>query len=196
MDQRINVLETMLDKMTGQLAALDPRQDDQPTPCPSMTVGDLAEHLAVWMQVFAATTNDTPLDIDPLTHRVGPDRADVFAAAAAETVGGLRRSGHDRLMTMHGDQLPGELVLNMLLMEYVGHGWDLARATRSPLPYTEAEATVALDAAQAIIQPDYRGPELFDAEVAVASGAPAIDRLVGFLGRDPAWSAPMTVCEV
>ena len=40
-----------------------------------------------------------------------------------------------------------------------------------------------------MVKPEYRGPDtgFFDAEVNVGSDAPAIDRLLGFAGRDPAW---------
>ncbi len=188
MDTRIDTLDTMLQTMADQLAALDPAHGALPTPCAEMTVEDLAEHLAVWIQVFAAAVNDTGVDGDPADHRVGEDRAAVFAKAAAETLDGLRRNGVDRMMTMTSDPIPGELVLNMLLMEYVGHGWDLAQATGTPVPYDAEQAEVALAAAQAIIQPEYRGPHLFDAEVDPGPDATAIDRFVGFLGRDPQWS--------
>ncbi|MEM9132406.1 MAG: TIGR03086 family metal-binding protein [Actinomycetota bacterium] len=188
MDTRIETLDTMLQTMAGQLAALDPADGSRPTPCAEMTVEDLGEHLATWIQVFAGAANDTTIDFDPTDHRVGEDRAAVFAKAAAHTVDGLRRNGVDRMMTMTADPLPGELVINMLLMEYVGHGWDLARATATPVPYDEAQAEAALAAAQAIIQPEYRGPELFDTEVDPGPAASAMDRFVGFIGRDPAWA--------
>lgn len=74
-------------------------------------------------------------------------------------------------MTMTSSPLPGEFVVNMLLMEYVGHGWDLCRATGRESPYSDHEADAALTAAQAILQPQYRGTGMFEAEVNVADDA-------------------------
>jgi uncharacterized protein (TIGR03086 family) len=82
------------------------------------------------------------------------------------------------------------MVLGMMLMEYVGHGWDLAVALGRPAPFTEAEAEAALATGRRILSPDYRGPDKsFGEEVPVPEGAPAVERLIGFLGRDPYWSA-------
>ncbi|MEM8923240.1 MAG: TIGR03086 family metal-binding protein [Actinomycetota bacterium] len=188
MDQRIATLQPMLDSMTDVLNELTPDEAELPTPCPSMNVEQMAEHLAVWVQVFDGAVNDTPLTIDPTTHVVGPDRAAVFAASAGSIMDGLRRRGHDRMMTMTADPMPGEFILNMLLMEYVGHGWDLAQATDRPVRFTTEQAEVALTAAQAIILPEYRGTGMFDAEVTPPPDAAPIDRLAAFLGRDPGWS--------
>ena len=41
---------------------------------------------------------------------------------------------------------PAPMVLNMTVMEYLAHGWDLARATGQPIPYTEQEGADALPA--------------------------------------------------
>ena len=43
-----------------------------------------------------------------------------------------------------------------------------------------------------MVAPEYRGPDsgFFDVEVEVPAGAPALDRLLGFAGRDPAWERP------
>ena len=82
--------------------------------------------------------------------------------------------------------MPGEMVFNMTVMEYLTHGWDLAVATAQPIPYTDAEAEEALSRAQATLPPEYQGEGMaFGAPVDVADDAPAIDRFVAFLGRPP-----------
>ena len=91
-------------------------------------------------------------------------------------------------MTMTSSPLPGEFVVNMLLMEYIGHGWDLCRATGQASPYSDHEATAALTAARAILQPQYRGTGMVEAEVIVPDDAAPMDRFVAFLGRDPHWT--------
>ena len=82
--------------------------------------------------------------------------------------------------------MPGNMVFNMTVMEYLAHGWDLATATSQPVPYSEGEAEDALERAQATLPPEYQGEgQAFGAVVPVDDDAPAIDRFVGFMGRQP-----------
>jgi len=195
MNETLTTLGSMLNRTSRLIAAVHPSALAAPTPCPDFDVERLLEHMTTWVQVFDATVNDRPLPFDPGTYVVGGDYAGVFTTAADGILEGLWASGWERMMTMTGSPIPGELVLNMLLMEYVGHGWDLARAIGAPVPYTDGEALVALAAAQAIIAPEYRGTGMFEAEVPVPVDAPALDRAMAFVGRDPAWSAASVVAS-
>ena len=88
---------------------------------------------------------------------------------------------------MMGDPQPAEMVFNMTVMEYLTHGWDLAVGSGQPVPYTEAEAAEVLARAEGTLPPQYRGGDMpFGEIVPVAADAPAIDRLAGFMGREPA----------
>jgi len=188
MDTRLELLETMMVKTERLMAEVPPASGQRPTPCGDYTVDQLVDHVVTWVQVFDRAVNDRPLDFDPAEHTPGPDRLGVFGDARSSILEGLRSRGFERQMTMTGSPLPGEFVLNMLLMEYIGHGWDLAVAGDAELPFTDEEAEVALTAARAIIEPRYRGTGMFEAEVVVADDASAIDRFIGFLGRDPNWA--------
>lgn len=188
MDERITTLESMMTKTQRLMASVDQQAAERQTPCGDFTVVQLQEHVAVWAKVFDGAVNDRELDFDPMTAQVGADRFVVFQDAAESIIKGLRNGGFDRTMTMTANPLPGEFVLKMLLMEYVGHGWDLAKATGAPVPFTEHEAEVALAAAMGIIEPKYRGTGMFEAGVPVAPEKPAMDRFVGFLGRNPDWA--------
>ncbi len=191
MDDRLTSLKAMLDKTSALVAACTEDQLRLPTPCGDFDVEALVEHIAVWIQVFDAAVNEQALEFDPATHRVGKERPEAFARAARSIMVGLQERGYDRPMTMTSDPVPGEFILNMLLMEYVGHGWDLSTAVSTPSPYSDDEAAVALSAAQAIIQPQYRGTGMFDHEIAVLADTSPIDQLVAFLGRNPEWEAPV-----
>ncbi|MGI9616073.1 MAG: TIGR03086 family metal-binding protein [Acidimicrobiales bacterium] len=198
--ERIDALESMLAKTLELMTSISPDAEQRPTPCADFSVADLLQHLAVWVRVFDGAVNDRELLFDPFVEQGASgttieDHAAVFAAAAESIVAGLRGRGVDSPMTMTADPLPGAMVMAMLLMEYVGHGWDLATATGSDIPFSDREASIALDAARSIIQPEYRGTGMFDDEVVVGEDAPAIDRFVGFLGRTPAWAAlPTAAC--
>ena len=191
--EQIDALESMLAKTLAVMNSIQAEHQQRPTPCADYSVGDLLQHLAVWVQVFDGAVNDRELAFDPFAEQAATgstieDHADVFASAAESIVTGLRERGFDRPMIMTADPVPGVMVMAMLLMEYVGHGWDLATATGTEVPFSDRESGIALDAARAIIQPEYRGTGMFGDEVEVSQDAPAIDRFVAFLGRSPSWA--------
>jgi uncharacterized protein (TIGR03086 family) len=188
MDERLDTLATILDRTSELLGDLGHADLGRPTPCPDLDVDGLVDHLAVWVQVFAGAATNDPVGFDPFTHHEVGDRVGTFARSASALLDGLRTHGYDRPVDLLGDPLPGEFLLHMVLPEYVGHGWDLARATDRPVPYDEHQAETALRAAEAIIRPEHRGV-MFGPEIPVAASAPRLDRLAAFLGRDPAWRA-------
>ena len=63
--------------------------------------------------------------------------------------------------------------------------WDLARATGQDLAVDDELATWALQTWQAVVPAEGREGDAFHAVVAVADDASALDRLVGYTGRQP-----------
>ena len=186
----LELLERVLDKTGAVVAGVTPDQYGDPTPCPDYDVRALVNHITGWVQSFAAGANGRTSEGDPNAHVAGADPGAEFRTAAAEVVDGWRTHGVDRQVALMGGEMPGQMVLNMTIMEYLTHGWDLATATRQDIPYTEDEAEAALERAQATLPPQFRGEgQPFGDIVDVPDTAPAIDRFVGFLGRDPASAA-------
>jgi uncharacterized protein (TIGR03086 family) len=182
-------LAAVIDKTTALLAGVRPEQRALPAPCPDYDVAALTDHLVGWLRMFAARAAGLDYHDDPNSYRCGTDPAAEFAAAGGQAVAAFRSGAVDRPLRMASSELPGAMVLGMMLIEYIGDGWDLAVATGQPVPYTELEAQGALDAARAMLMPTYRGPgKTFGYEVEVSVDACAVDRLVAFIGRDPAQS--------
>lgn len=78
------------------------------------------------------------------------------------------------------------MAFNMTVMEYFGHGWDLATATGQPLPWSEAQSAGALARAEATLPPEYRGEGMpFGHAVDVPDTTSTADRMAAFLGRTP-----------
>ena len=185
----LDLLERVLDKTGTIVAGVTPDQYDRPTPCPDYDVRALVNHITGWVQSFAEGANNATYDGDPTAFEAGDDPAAEFRSAAKRLVDGWRTHDTDRKVSLMGGELPGEMVLNMTIMEYLAHGWDLARATGQPLPYTDDEAAIALERAKATLPPEYQGEgKAFGAIVPVPDDAPAIDRFAGFMGRDPSAS--------
>jgi uncharacterized protein (TIGR03086 family) len=91
-----------------------------------------------------------------------------------------------------GVRMPAELTGAVALDELVLHGWDLARATGQPFSCDPASTAAVLEFTRASAQPEQAaGREgLFGPVVEVAEDAPALERALGFAGRDPAWTPP------
>jgi uncharacterized protein (TIGR03086 family) len=186
-----SLLANVMDKCGDIIAGVTDDQRDQPTPCPDYDVATMIDHIVGWARVFEAGANGRTLDEDPAQYHAGPDPAAEFRAAAAGIVASWRDEGLDRKVTLTGGaEMDGAMAFNITLMEYTVHGWDLAVATGQPVPYTEAEAAAVIERAQVTLPPEYRGEGMgFGHAVPVADDAPAIDRLVGFLGREPSFAS-------
>jgi uncharacterized protein (TIGR03086 family) len=186
----IELLSSVMAKTGDVVAAVTDDQRRRPTPCPEYDVQTLMSHIVGWVRVFDAGAHGRSVEGDPAKYQVGPDPAGEFRAAAESIVDSWRAEGLDRQVLMSsGDKIDGAMAFNMTLMEYLVHGWDLAVATGQPVPYTDDEAEAVLERAQTTLPPEYRGEGMpFGDIVPVADHAPAVDRLIAFLGREPAFS--------
>lgn len=149
---------------------------DRPTPCPGWDLRTLLVHLADAadaVTAFARTGDLAPPGppgrggADPVA--VARDRLLVLLDAASSAAdGAAARAG---------------------AVEVGAHGWDVARACGSPRPMPPRLAADLLAMATSSL-PDRVRPVLFGPPVELPDTAPAEDRLVAFLGRQPVATAP------
>jgi uncharacterized protein (TIGR03086 family) len=186
-----------LTPVTGMLAqVVVDVGDDQlsaPTPCRGATVADLLDRVEGLCLAFTAAAakdrddgNQAPsadgsrLGADWRT-RI-PDRLAHLAGAWQDETAwaGMTRAG--------GVDLPGELAGHVAINEVVVHGWDIAAATgHDYAPETELVQAAYAFVQSAVAQSPEGSPGLFGPPVAVPDTAPLLDRLIGLVGRDPAW---------
>jgi uncharacterized protein (TIGR03086 family) len=199
---QVELLERVLGATGTLLAAVPSDAASRPTPCPGLDVAALVAHLDEWIARFADAAEDPEVSgsseasmsdasaSDPDAWPAEP--AAHFRAAAARAVAGFRHGATERQLSITGGPtVPGAMVVGMMLMEYIGHGWDLAVATGQPVPFGDEESAAALAAGRQMLSEDFRGPDKsFGPAVPVPSDATALERLIGFLGRDP-YSPPM-----
>ena len=181
----VKLLEGVLDKTRNVVADVRPEMYDMSTPCPDYNVRTLVNHLVAWIGIFAtAAEGGTPAP-DAAEAEAGGQPDEEFGQSAKRAVEALRDAPEDRQLTLMGE-LPAGAMASMMLMEYIGHGWDLAVATAQHPPYNDDEARAALAAAKGMLKPEYQGPDKsFGTPVPVPADAPPLDQLIGFLGRDP-----------
>ncbi len=177
----IDLLESVVAKNTRLLENVTPDQHGNPTLCPEYDVKALADHLAGWARGFADGANEVESTIDPSAYTTD-DPAGDYAKAADDLVRGWREGGMDREVRFGRNPMPAGPVLNMTLMEEVTHGIDLALATGQDVPFTDDELSAVLDRAKATLPDEMRGTA-FGPRVDVPDDAPALDKLLGFMGR-------------
>ena len=169
------------------MSSVTPDRYADTTPCAEWDVQTLANHLVGGTWMFAGAVNGSPMPTDPPSDLVGDDAA----AAYVEAVAALREASSDPTALERAVQLPigtvpGQVALNLALLDTVVHGWDLARATGQEASVPDGLAEATLGFATAAIGDEVRGPGMpFGPRVEIDSDAPAIDRLVAFLGRQP-----------
>jgi uncharacterized protein (TIGR03086 family) len=182
----IELLTGVLDGTARVIEGVGDDQWERPTPCPEYDVGGLVDHILGWAEVFVAAATGTRFEGDPSAHHRGDDPAGEFRATADRMVEGWRAHGFDRQVSMMGGESPAAGAFNMTVMEYLTHGWDLAKATGQPMPWTDEQATEVLARAEATLPAQYRGHGMaFGPIVQVSDTAPAADRVAAFMGRTP-----------
>jgi uncharacterized protein (TIGR03086 family) len=184
----------------GRLAEVVDLDDDQlslPTPCAQYDAGQLRSHVLGWLGFFAAALCDPAAtsprpDPEGLELVVGDPASALVRRNLEQIQQAIADDAAGQMVTMMSSRMAGDGVLGMALGEYIVHGWDLARATGRPYSAPDAAVAPAHEFLLGMVAPEYRGPDtgFFDVEVEVPAGAPALDRLLGFAGRDPAWVRP------
>lgn len=180
----IDILAGILDKTGGLIANTTRDQWSDSTPCPDFDVQTLLGHIVGWVRVFDVAANGGKFDGDPTAYDVSEASATDFRSHAASMLEGWRSGGIDRTVNLVGGEMPAPMVYSMAFMEYMAHGWDLARGTDQPVPFTNEEAATTLRRGRETLQPQFRGDQI-GPEITLADDAPAIDQFIAFMGRQP-----------
>ena len=155
-----------------------------PAPVDGWTARDVVAHLVEWFPGFLSG-GGVPLP-------AGPAVADDPAAAwqhQARAVQGLLDERGDESFThpYAGTHRLADAIDRFYTADVFMHSWDLARATGQPVRLDEDFAAVLLDGMRPI-EDVMRSSGQYGEPVPVPDDAPAVDRLMGFIGRDPAWT--------
>lgn len=185
-------LDQALLAATVIVAGIRPGQWTAPTPC-DVDARTLTGHVVAGSLLFAAllrdgimpaagTLGDDVLGDDPVAafRRAGAGLTGAFAAPGVLAHPYPAPPG----VAAPSGMVSGADLLHVRLVEILVHGWDIARATGQPTEFPDDLARRVLAAAQRIPKPPPGPGSPFAPEAAVPAGAPAIDALAGFLGRE------------
>jgi uncharacterized protein (TIGR03086 family) len=188
---RRNQLVASFDHAAGMVAGVRRDQLGAPTPCPDFTVADLVDHLvgAGW-QAVTLGRDESPAGAE-FPHVDLADAPDQLRRAGMEAQAAWTDDARlaARVTLPWGETHPGVTVVNMYLAEVAGHTWDLAAATGQLERLEPRLGTTALEAARAMLRPEYRNVigngNPFGSEIEAPPDATEWERFAAFLGRQP-----------
>jgi len=166
------------------------------TPCEAWTLAELLVHMTAQHNGFAAAATGDGADL--VRWQTGAPAADPvgeYAAAAARVVAAFGAPGvldRDFALPEISAQLrfPAEQAIGFHLVDYVVHGWDVARTLGLRYDLEPALLAAALPVARSV--PDgqnrRRPGASFAPRVTVTRGS-MLDHVVALLGRRPSWPA-------
>jgi len=166
------------------------------TPCAEWTLAELLAHMTVQHEGFAAAARGNGADLSRWQPRA-TGTAEVlvaeYAAAAADVIEAFAAAGiADRSFDLPEISFPGPFpawqAIEFHLVDYVAHGWDLARSLGLGYDPEPAVLDAALLIARAVPAGEHRlqPGAAFAPQIETPSTAP-LPQILTLLGRDPAW---------
>lgn len=173
----------------GGIAAADMAT---PTPCTEYDVRALLNHLLYWGPwLEAAGRKEEPPSVSSGEREARLVDDDWLGVLEKQTTRLVEVFGAPEAWqgatSLGAAQLPASVVGDMVLGEFVLHGWDLARATGRSVDVAP-EAAEAVYASAVAMGERARAMKVYGAEVVVPEGASVLERALGAAGRDPQWS--------
>jgi uncharacterized protein (TIGR03086 family) len=194
---RIAVLATV-----DIVAAVVPEDLRRPTPCAGWNLADLLAHMTVQHRGFAAAARGRGADLGvwqpaAVADAVAADPAGTYAVAAADVVEAFAADDVlDATFTLPelgpGAAFPGALAIGFHFVDYVVHGWDVARTVGLPFQPRADVVAAALPLALAVPDGVARAAlgGAFGTALAATDAASDLDRILSHLGRSPGWAPP------
>lgn len=174
----------------------------RPTPCAGWSLADLLAHMTVQHHGFAAAARGAGAEsavweAANAADAVAADPVGTYAAAAADVLDAFADDGVlDAAFALPefgpGATFPGALAIGFHFVDYVVHGWDVARAVNVPFELPADVVTAALPLVLAVPDGEYRtfAGAPFGPAVATHDAATDFDRILSQLGRSPDWAPP------
>lgn len=179
-------------QVTPYVERVTPDDLDRPTPCDGWVVRDLLSHLvAVAARVPHVLGGGHPFEVPSQVDDVPDDGlAEAWVARQPTLVASL--AADDLLArTVHhpAGEMPAAAAIGTYVSELVTHAWDLAAALGDTSGLDDDLASACLAPMRQALPAGTRDEAWvpFGAVVPVAEDARAVDRLVGWVGRDPRW---------
>ena len=172
----------------------------RPTPCGGWNLADLLAHMTVQHYGFAAAARGNGADLalwQPTTvaDAVAADPAGAYAKAAADVLEAFSADSvldaTFALPEFGADAtVPGAMAIGFHFVDYVVHGWDVARSIDAPFELPTEVLSAVLPLVLAVPDGEFRDTEgaPFARAITSTDAAGDLDRLLLHLGRSPDWA--------
>lgn len=171
------------DAVGALVGKVRPGQWSAPTPCTDWDVSRLVLHLIGMNRVFVALLLDESPPKRPADGYIEPDPVGAYRDSAAALLGAFARPGVlARQYVGPLGSASGAERLQIRMYDLLAHGWDLAQATDQPADLPDDVAEQSLTFARTQVTDQSRAGR-FGPATDVSDDAPAVERLVAFLGR-------------
>ncbi|MEU7888178.1 TIGR03086 family metal-binding protein [Microbispora bryophytorum] len=175
------------------VAEVRPGDLERPTPCAGWTLADLLAHMTAQHLGFAAAAEGRGADLDAWRERPAPDPVWAYAAAAERLTAAFAAEGVlDRGLVLPlvgvDAPFPGAHAIGFHFIDYLVHGWDVARTLGIAYDPDPELAEAAWPIALAVPDGEYRERPgaAFAPSVPTAPEASRFDQILARLGRTPA----------
>jgi uncharacterized protein (TIGR03086 family) len=174
----IALLERSYQDTGAVLERITPEGYAAPSPCTGWTVYEVGEHLV------GSLTRLADLVEGEAGAPPGTDLVAGFQAAAKRAIAAF--SGPDALQRRYPfgpEPTPGVVLANLCLMEFLVHGWDLARGAGLPYPADDAVVAAVRGFTAQAIGDEQRQAGLFGPALPTDPDTEAVTALLAYLGR-------------
>jgi uncharacterized protein (TIGR03086 family) len=183
-----SLVERAICHASDTVEGIAPASLDLPTPCSAWDLRALLHHVTDSLHVLEESIVTGRIAPEPPRHREheAADPVACFRDRAQRILESWPRAGtrHDTT-TMADRCLPTQVVLPTVALEIAVHSWDISHACGERRPIPASLALELLFFAPLLVDGTTR-PDLFADPVPVSPGSSPGDRLVAFLGRNPA----------
>lgn len=173
----------------------------RPTPCTGWNLADLLTHMTVQHRGFAAAARGHGADeavwqTGTVDAEVAADPGGTYAAAAADVIDAF--AGADVLESsfvlpeLGADaSFPGEMAIGFHYIDYVVHGWDVARTLGRSYELPADVLAAAVPLALFVPDGDFRAIDNapFGPAIPSTDSTGDLDRILAHLGRSPQWQS-------
>lgn len=173
----------------------------RPTPCAGWNLLDLLAHMTAQHHGFAAAArghgaNEAVWAPGRVVDAVAADPGGSYARAAADVLDAFAADGvldASFALPEFGPRaaFPGAIAIGFHFVDYVVHGWDVARSIGADLALSDDVVAAVLPLVFFVPDGDYRTTDgaPFGPALTASDGASDLDRILSHLGRSPGWKA-------